>query len=74
MFFFLYGIILLFCFFLTIIINTLLPTLNKKLNNYVDCSISRNELYLEQQSLITLNEWPELKLFYIICFSYVDTG
>ena len=62
MLFFLYKIILLCYFFLNITINTLLPILNKKLNNYVDCSISRNELYLEQQSLITLIEWPELKI------------
>ena len=55
----------LLCFvFLNTIINTLLPIPIKKLNNYVDCSISRNELYLEQQSLVTINEWPELKLFY----------
>ena len=54
--FLLYDIILLCYFFLDLIINTLWPTLNKKLNIYVDCSISRNELYLEQQSLTSLNE------------------
>ena len=43
---------------------------NKKLNNYVDCSIFRNELYLEQQSLISLNEWPEFKsccIMFLVC-------
>ena len=70
MFSFLYNIIL-FCYFsLNIKIVTLLLILKKKLNNDVDCSISRNELYLEQQSLINLNEWPELKLFYIMFLLY----
>ena len=66
MFSFIYDIILLCCYFLIIIIITLLSILKKKLNNDVDCLTSRNELYLEQQSLINLNEWPELKLFYIM--------
>ena len=71
--FLLYEIISLCYFFLNITINTLLQIFNKKLTNYVDCSIFRNELYLEQQSLITLNEWPELNCV-ALCFSYVDTG
>ena len=44
MFFLFYEIILLFYFFLIIVIITLLSNLNKKLNNYVDFLISRNEL------------------------------
>ena len=43
MFFLFYDIISLFYFFLMIVIITLLSNLNKKLNNYVDFSISRNE-------------------------------
>ena len=54
MFSFLYDIILIGYFYLDIRINTLVLIFNKKLNNYVDCIISRNKLYLEQQSLITL--------------------
>ena len=42
MFSFLYDIILIGYFYLDITINTLLLIFNKKLNDYVDCIISRN--------------------------------